>query len=142
VRGFSLACVISPSGSQCRLLPLHVVPIECYSNLITEKSYTSWASLLDGDFLPTIGAKPESRKPSGARVKWGLYRTAVGWLISADCNGAANVIRKVATQLGLNLAKVGRGSLALPQRYGIDVLSKSYRKRCEGALLAPVATSA
>jgi hypothetical protein len=75
-------------------------------------------------------------------VKRGLYRTALGWLINADCNGAANVIRKVATQLGLNLAKVGRGSLALPKRYGIDSLSRSYRKRCEGALLAPVATSA
>jgi IS605 OrfB family transposase len=108
----------------------------------TEESYTSQASFLDGDFLPTIGEKPESWKPSGARVKRGLYRTALGWLINADCNGAANVIRKVATQLGLNLAKVGRGSLALPQRYKIDVLSKSYRKRCEGALSAPVATSA
>jgi hypothetical protein len=119
------------------------VPIERYSNLIIEESYTSQASLLDGDFLLTFGAKPESRKPSGARVKRGLYRTAVGWLINADCNGAANVIRrKVATQLGLNLAKVGRGSLALPQRYEIDSLSKSYRKRCEGALSAPVATSA
>jgi hypothetical protein len=125
-----------------RLLPLYVVPIERYSNLITEESYTSWALLLDGDFLPTFGAKPESRKPSGARVKRGLCRTAVGWLINADCNGAANVIRKVAIQLGLSLAKVGRGSLALPQRYAIDSLSKSYRKRCEGALLAPVATSA
>jgi hypothetical protein len=117
-----------------------VVPIERYSNLIIEESYTSQASLLDGDFLPTLGAKPESREPSGARVKRGLDRAAVVWLINADCNGAANVIRKVATQLGLNLAKVGGGSLALPQRYEIDSLSKSYRKRCEGALLAPVAT--
>lgn len=108
----------------------------------TEESYTSQASFLDGDFLPTFGAKPVSWKPSGTRIKRGLYRTALGWLINADCNGAANIIRKVATQLGLNLAKVGRGSLALPQRYGIDVLSKSYRKRCEGALLTPVATSA
>jgi hypothetical protein len=142
VRGFSLACVISPSGSQCRLLPLHVVPIERYSNLITEESYTSWASLLDGDFLPTFREKPESRKPSGARVKRGLYKTAVGWLTNADGNGAANVIRKVATQVGINLSKVGRGSLALPQRYEIDSLSKSYRKCCEGVLSAPVATSA
>jgi hypothetical protein len=75
-------------------------------------------------------------------VKRGLYKTALDWLINADCNGAANVIRKVATQLGLNLVKVGRGSLALPQRYAIDSLSKSYRKRCEGARSAPVATSA
>jgi hypothetical protein len=97
---------------------------------------------LDGDFLPTFGEKPESRKPSGARVRRGFYRAAVGWLINADDNGAANVIRKVATQVGINLSKVGRGSLALPQRYEIDSLSKSYRKRCEGALLAPVATSA
>ncbi|WP_204103550.1 MULTISPECIES: IS200/IS605 family accessory protein TnpB-related protein, partial [Spirulina sp. CCY15215] len=31
----------------------------------TEESYTSQASFLDDDFLPTFGAKPESWKPSG-----------------------------------------------------------------------------
>lgn len=108
----------------------------------TEESYTSQASFLDGDFLPTFGEKPKSWKPSGARVKRGLYRTALGWLINADCNGAANVLRKVATQLEINLAEVSKAALTLPKRYDIGSLSKSYRKRCEVALLAPVATSA
>ena len=101
----------------------------------TSESYTSKASFLDGDFLPTFGAKPERWKPSGKRVRRGLYRTAVGRLINADCNGAANILRKVATQLDINLAKVGRAVLTLPKRYDIfDDLTKSYRKRCECGL--------
>ena len=36
---------------------------------------------------------------------------------------------KVATQLGLNLAEVGKAALNLPQRYRFDSLSKSCRKR-------------
>ncbi len=74
----------------------------------TEESYTSKASFLDGDFLPIFGAKPEGWKPSGKRVKRGMYRTARGQLINADLNGAANILRKVETQLGFNLAKVCR----------------------------------
>ncbi len=98
----------------------------------TEESYTSKASFLDEDFLPTYGEKPASWKPSGKRVKRGLYRTAMGWLVSADAQAAANILRKVATQLGLNLAKVGRAALNLPKRYDLfSSLSRSYRKRCE-----------
>ncbi|WP_293036947.1 MULTISPECIES: hypothetical protein [unclassified Moorena] len=40
---------------------------------------------------------------------------------------------KVATQLEINLAKVSRASLNVPQRYGLESLSRSYRKRCEEA---------
>jgi len=98
----------------------------------TEESYTSKASFLDHDFLPTFGAKPASWKPSGKREKRGQYKTAHGFLINADCNGAANIISKVATQLGLNLAKVGRAALNLPKRYDLfKGLSKAYRERCE-----------
>jgi putative transposase len=98
----------------------------------TEESYTSKASFLDGDFLPIFGEKPESWKPSGKRVKRGQYKAAQGCLINADCNGAANIIVKVATQLGINLAKVGRAALNLPKRYDLfNALSQSYRKRCE-----------
>ena len=101
----------------------------------TEESYTSKTSFLDNDFLPTFGEKPESWKPSGKRVKRGQYKTAQGILINADCNGAANILRKVATQLGLNLVKVGRAVLNLPKRYeSFNGLSKSYRKRCEVCL--------
>ncbi|NEO03419.1 MAG: IS200/IS605 family element transposase accessory protein TnpB, partial [Moorea sp. SIO3I7] len=99
---------------------------------ITEEAYTSKASYLDGDNLYKHGEKPKGWFPSGKRVKRGLYKTSSGWLINADCNGAANIARKVATQLGLNLAEVGRGALALPQRYDIFTsMDRSYRKRSE-----------
>ncbi|NER29162.1 MAG: hypothetical protein F6J89_16385 [Symploca sp. SIO1C4] len=87
-------------------------------------------------------------------MKRGLYRSAKGFLINADCNGAANIICKVAAQLNINLAvsvsgrafgaTVGSGSLALPQRYEVITdLSKSYRQQAlRRAFLNPVATSA
>ena len=109
---------------------------------ITEEAYTSKASYLDGDSLYKFGEKPQGWKPSGERVKRGLYRTAKGWLINADANGAANIARKVATQLNLNLAEVGRASLTVPQRIDLFTrLSKSYRKLCVAGLLDPEATS-
>lgn len=86
----------------------------------TEESYTSKASFVDRDFLPTIGEKPEGWKETGRRVKRGLYRTgAKNWYINADCNGAANILRKVATMLGLDLGGVGRGVLTAPLRIPI-----------------------
>jgi putative transposase len=81
-----------------------------------EEANTSAASFLDGDSLPAHGEKPEGWKASGRRVKRGLYRTAQNWYINADCNGAANVIRKVATTLGLDLSGVSRGALTTPLR--------------------------
>lgn len=108
----------------------------------TEESYTSRASFLDGDELPTFGEKPEGWEPSGKRVKRGIYRTAVGFLINADCNGASNILRKVSIQLGLNLTKVCRAVLNLPQRYDLfSSLTKSYRRLLHRVSLDPVATS-
>lgn len=101
----------------------------------TEESYTSKASFLDNDYLPTFGEKPEGWKSSGKRVKRGLFRTAKGRLINADCNGAANILSKVATQLGLDLAKVSKAVLGLPNRYFLDSLSKSYREKCGASCL-------
>ena len=109
---------------------------------ITEEAYTSKASFLDGDSLPKHGEKPEGWKASGKRIERGLYKSRDGHIINADCNGAANIMKKVAIQLKLNLAEVGRASLTVPQR--IDLFSrlrKSYRKRCGVGLLDPVATS-
>ncbi|MDX2097366.1 MAG: transposase [Leptolyngbyaceae cyanobacterium bins.59] len=99
----------------------------------TEESYTSKTSFLDDDFLPTYGGeKPASWKPSGRRIGRGRYKTADGNLINADCNGAANILRKVAAQLGLALAESVRAALTLPHRYDLfKSLKKSYRKRCE-----------
>ncbi|EAW38710.1 Transposase, IS605 OrfB [Lyngbya sp. PCC 8106] len=96
----------------------------------TEEYYTSKASFLDADTLPTFGEKPSGWKASGKRIKRGLYRDSKGQLINADCNGSANIIRKikVTTQ---QLAKIARASLSVPHRYFLDNLSKSCRKHCE-----------
>lgn len=85
----------------------------------TEESYTSKASFLDLDTLPTFGAKPEGWQPSGKRVKRGLYRSSNGTKINADCNGAGNIIRKVAATLGINLDGVSSGALLTPLRVQI-----------------------
>jgi putative transposase len=77
----------------------------------TEEAYTSKSSFLDGDSLPVHGAKPEGWKASGKRVLRGLYRTAEGWKVNADLNGAANILAKVASNLGLDLGRVGRQCL-------------------------------
>lgn len=82
----------------------------------TEESYTSKASFVDRDEIPTFGAKPEGWQASGKRTKRGLYRTAMNWYINADCNGAANILRKVSMTLGLNLNGVSRGALTRPTR--------------------------
>jgi putative transposase len=100
----------------------------------TEESYTSQASFLDDDFLPKFGEKPPGWEGSGKRVKRGLYRTSNGELINADCNGAANILRKVATQLNLDLTEVSRAVLTLPKRYSLGSMSKSYRQRCEARI--------
>ncbi len=91
----------------------------------TEESYTSKASFVDNDFLPTIGAKPEGWEESGRRVKRGLYRTATNQYINADCNGAANILRKVAATLGLCLEGVSRGALLSPLKVRLWILQES-----------------
>jgi putative transposase len=92
----------------------------------TEESYTSKASFVDQDFLPTIGEKPEGWHESGKRVKRGLYRTAQNIYVNSDCNGAANILRKVATTLGLCLKGVGRGALTTPLRFRLWTLQESH----------------
>ena len=62
---------------------------------ITEESYTSQASFLDGDPLPVYDAADPTPVFSGRRVKRGLYRAADGRRINADVNGAYNILRKV-----------------------------------------------
>ena len=106
----------------------------------TEEAYTSKSSFLDHDLLPKFGEKPERYEFSGKRVKRGLYRTANGKLINADCNGSANILKKVSTQLGICLAEVCRECLTVPKRYGLNSLTKSYRKWSE-RVLTRVATS-
>ncbi len=90
----------------------------------TEESYTSKASFLNNDELPKYGEKPERWKPRGRRTKRGLYKSMFYGTINADCNGAANILRKVAATLSLELGRVGRGALTRPTRMKIWVTAK------------------
>ena len=68
-----------------------------------EESYTSKASFIDNDTLPTLNAKNNNNNNnnnnkehifSGKRIKRGLYKSKNGTLLNADVNGAANILRK------------------------------------------------
>jgi len=78
----------------------------------TEEANTSAASYLDGDSLPEHGKKPQGWKASGKRVKRGLYRTKDGSLVNADLQASANILRKVAGNLGIDLSRLGRRCLS------------------------------
>ena len=86
----------------------------------TEEAYTSKASFLDGDSLPKYGEKPMEWKASGNRIKRGLYRTADGFVVNADLNGAANILRKVSGRLGISLDQLSRRSLAVVARIRLN----------------------
>ena len=59
-----------------------------------EESYTSKASFLYEDEIPTYGQTKETPKFSGRRIKRGLYKAKDGNIINADLNGSANILRK------------------------------------------------
>lgn len=59
-----------------------------------EESYTSKADITSMDYIPVYGKDDEKASFSGSRVKRGLYKCADGLVINADCNGAANIMRK------------------------------------------------
>ncbi len=67
--------------------------------MTTEESYTSKASFLDDDDIPTYGERDGKTQFSGKRIKRGLYRTGCQWLVNADINGAANIMKKVCLRL-------------------------------------------
>lgn len=104
----------------------------------TEESYTSKASFVDRDELPKFGEKPEGWQATGKRIKRGLYRTTQNWYINADCNGAANILRKVSMTLGLDLNGVSRGALTRPTRIRFWVTAN----KVERGVLTSLVTSA
>lgn len=64
--------------------------------IVNEESYTSQASFLDHDDIPTYqSGNAEVYTFSGKRISRGLYRSKNKILINADLNGAANIVRKV-----------------------------------------------
>ena len=75
---------ISMLKYKCQLKGINVVCVE--------ESYTSKASFLDNDHIPTL--KDKEVVFSGSRVSRGLYRGSKGQLLNADVNGSFNIIRK------------------------------------------------
>ena len=61
---------------------------------VTNESYTSKASFVDGDHLPNKYANHAKLTYSGKRIKRGLYQSQSGKLLNADVNGAYNILRK------------------------------------------------
>ena len=59
-----------------------------------EESYTSRADITMNDPMPVYGNDGPVPAFSGTRICRGLYRCADGLVINADCNGAANILRK------------------------------------------------
>ena len=60
-----------------------------------EESYTSQASFLDGDFIPTFVSGSKTKHTfSGDRMYRGLYKTKNKKLINADVNGSLNILKK------------------------------------------------
>jgi putative transposase len=93
----------------------------------TEESYTSKTSFLDNDVLPKFREKPEGWKSSGTRITRGQFKTSTGIKVNADCNGAANILRKVAAIFKFDLSKVSSGVLSTPKKVLLWTLQKSPR---------------
>lgn len=62
--------------------------------IMQEESYTSKADITAMDYIPAYGVDDDKASFSGLRIKRGLYRCINGLIINADCNGAANIMRK------------------------------------------------
>ena len=59
-----------------------------------EESYTSKASALDCDTIPTYGENTERHTFSGKRIHRGLYCSSERLRLNADINGSVNILRK------------------------------------------------
>ena len=59
-----------------------------------DESYTSKASALDMDAIPTYGVDKISTVFNGKRIHRGLYRSSDGSVLNADINGSINILRK------------------------------------------------
>lgn len=59
-----------------------------------EESYTSKASFLDNDNIPTFNEVNEKHTFSGKRITRNLYQTKNNKIIDADLNGALNIMKK------------------------------------------------
>ncbi len=89
-------------------LELHGITLD-----VTNESYTSKASFIDGDCLPKKYEPKKTHSFNGKRVKRGLYRSQNGTTINVDTNGAYNILRKSNPKFSFSelTKKVGEGIL-------------------------------
>lgn len=83
---------ISQLSYKCQLRGIEVIE--------QEESYTSKASFVDQDDIPTYGKTKQKPTFLGKRVSRGLYRTKEGFLLNADVNGSYNILVKGLVSLG------------------------------------------
>ena len=94
----------------------HLVGIQV---ILQEESYTSKASFLDQDPIPTYQAN-QAEKPvfSGTRIARSWYRAGDGTVLHADINGSYNILRKSSSdplQMGRGVA----GAAVRPRRLAV-----------------------
>jgi len=70
--------------------------------ILQEESYTSKASFLDLDPIPTYGNLESEPVFSGRRVKRGMYKASDKRKINADVNGSYNLMRKASPNVFWN----------------------------------------
>lgn len=85
--------VLMPIG-QLRQMIMYKADEACITVILQEESYTSKADITAMDLLPVYGVNDNEARFSGRRIKRGLYKCSNGIVINADCNGAANIMRK------------------------------------------------
>jgi putative transposase len=87
--------------------------------IMQEESYTSKASFLDDDPIPTYQAN-HAQKPafSGQRIARSWYRASDGQVIHADINGSLNILRKSNSDL-LQLGRGVAGAAVRPRRLAV-----------------------
>ena len=91
-----------------------------------EESYTSKADATVDDPMPVYGKEEGRPVFSGKRIQRGLYKTASGLILNADCNGAANILRKAVPGAWKNTKDFK--FLACPESVGYWVLNPKYKQ--------------
>lgn len=86
-----------------------------------EESYTSKADITMNDYIPTYGEDDDNIAFSGTRITRGLYRCADGTILNADCNAAANIMRKAITDIWRDTSDYT--FLSSPKVYGFHELN-------------------
>ena len=86
-----------------------------------EESYTSKADITASDYMPVYGKEKFRPVFSGRRIERGLYSCKEGYCINADCNGAANILRKAIPDAWKDVSDFH--FLATPESIGFAMLN-------------------